>query len=157
MKKQFFLALFMILAVLCTSFSAFAVAESIIINGNVAQIPADMGIIREKDERTFVPIRFVMEYLDCHVDYDETNRSATVASDTCAYLIQDGNNRLFVIPYPNAEGMQVTEPYAITMDTVPYIEETEGRMYIPIRFLAQAIGYTVGWDEETQTVTLSID
>ena len=34
--------------------------------------------------------------------------------------------------------------------------QTYGRMYVPIRFLAEAIGYNVGWDEATQTVTLTM-
>jgi len=114
-----------------------------------------MGMIREMDERTFVPIRFVMEYLDCHVDYDEANHAATISADTCAYLVQEDNPLLFIIPYPNAEGGQIAEPTALTMDTTPFIVLEESRMYIPIRFLAQAIGYEVGWDDKTQIVTLT--
>lgn len=40
------------------------------------------------------------------------------------------------------------------MDTNVFIDDSEGRMYIPIRFFAQAMGYTVGWDEATETVRL---
>ena len=40
------------------------------------------------------------------------------------------------------------------MDTAAFIDEEEGRTYVPVRFLAEAMGYTVGWDEATQTVSL---
>ena len=40
------------------------------------------------------------------------------------------------------------------MDTAAFIDATEGRTYVPIRYLAEALGYNVGWDETTQTVTL---
>ncbi len=35
----------------------------------------------------------------------------------------------------------------------PFIEK--GKTYIPIRYLMEAFGYTVGWDQETNTVLLS--
>ena len=75
--------------------------------------------------------------------------SAVITSSDCTYIVQEGNRKLFVIP-DNA-----TDASPVEMDTAAFIDEAEGRTYIPIRFLAEAIGYTVGWDEETQTVTLN--
>lgn len=143
-------------AMLFTGSSAFAAAEQIIINGNAAQIPADMGTIKEMDGRTFVPIRFIMENLGCSVQFIDENKMAVIESIACTYLIQEGNPTLFVLQ----DQYEKTEN--ISMDTAAFIEEVElngqnyGRMYVPIRFLAQAIGYDVGWDETTQTVTLSM-
>ncbi len=132
-----------------SSVSAFAAAETIIINGEAASIPAEMGSIKEMDDRTFVPIRFVMEHLGCSVNYIDAEKSAVITSSDCTYIVQEGNRKLFVIP-DNA-----TDASPVEMDTAAFIDEAEGRTYIPIRFLAEAIGYTVGWDEETQTVTLN--
>lgn len=42
-----------------------------------------------------------------------------------------------------------------SMDTIPYIKE--GRVYLPVRFVAEALGITennITWDPATQTVTL---
>ena len=145
--------------ILCTlilsGITALAAAESIVINGSVTEIPPEMGTIQEKDDRTFVPVRFIMENLGCSVVYDDDSRTAIIASASSTYLIQEGNSILYILPnlYYDTEEKQ--------MDTSAYIESTfldgveYGRMYVPIRFLAEAIGYTVGWDEETQTVTLS--
>ena len=141
---------------LLTGTSAFAAAENIIINGQSAQIPADMGTIKEMDGRTFVPIRFIMENLGCTVQFIDENKMAVIESIACSYLIQEGNQTLFVL----RDQEQKTEN--IPMDTAAFIEEVEldgqsyGRMYVPIRFLAQAIGYDVGWDESTQPVTLTM-
>lgn len=132
-----------------SSMSAFAAAKNIIIDGEAAEIPADMGSIKEADERTFVPIRFVMEYLGCDVNFIDADKSAVITSVDCTYIVQEGNNKLFVIPDNASEA----EP--VIMDTSAFIDEAEGRTYVPIRFLAEAIGYKVGWDEETQTVTLN--
>ena len=143
-------------SLLLSGTSAFAAAENIIINGQTAQIPADMGSIKELDDRTFVPIRFIMENLGCQVDFIDDTKMAVISSISCTYLIQEGNQTLFVLP----DQYEKTEN--IPMDTAAFIEEVEldgqtyGRMYVPIRFLAQAIGYEVGWDEATQTVTLTM-
>ena len=40
------------------------------------------------------------------------------------------------------------------MDTAAYIDSADNRTYLPIRFLAEALGYKVGWDESSLTVTL---
>lgn len=136
--------------------TAFAAAETIVINGTVTEIPPEMGSIQEKDDRTFVPVRFIMENLGCDVVYDDSTRTAVITSDFSTYLIQEGNSVLYILPdlYTETENKQ--------MDTSAYIESVlldgieYGRMYVPIRFLAEAIGYTVGWDGETQTVTLNM-
>ena len=39
-----------------------------------------------------------------------------------------------------------------TMDAAPYIEE--GRTMVPVRFLVEGLGGTVGWDNNTKTVTV---
>lgn len=136
--------------------SAFAAAETIQINGKVTQIPPEMGAIAERDDRTFVPVRFIMENLGCKVDYIDENKMAVISSISCSYLIQEGNPTLFILQD------QYTQTQNLQMDTSAYIETVEidgqsyGRMYVPLRFLAEAIGYTVGWNEETQTVTLTM-
>ncbi len=143
------LAATLMIAIIISSVSVFAVANQIVINGTVAEIPVDMGQIREKDERTFVPLRFVSEFLEYNVWYDETTRVATVESQDRIIFVQDGNNTLFIV----SKITNATEN--IDMDTAAYIEESEGRTYLPIRFLAQAMGYDVGWDDVTGTVSLN--
>lgn len=41
----------------------------------------------------------------------------------------------------------------VTTDVDPYIEDS--RTLVPIRFVAEALGYDVGWDNDTRTVTLT--
>ncbi len=143
-------------SIACSGISAFAAAETIIINGTAAEIPPEMGSIQERDSRTFVPVRFILEYLGCNVNYIDDTRTAVITSISSTYLIQEGNSTLFILPnlYTKTEEKQ--------MDTAAFIETTVldgveyGRMYVPIRFLAEAIGYDVGWDEATQTVTLTM-
>lgn len=156
MKKKL-LALLLTCGLACTATTAFAAANQIIIDGQVAEIPADMGSIKERDDRTFVPVRFVMEYLGCSVSYSNTlvngevQEGVTVTDQAgTSYLMVRGSKQLYVLP-----GIAGGYGGPINMDTAAFIDDTEDRFYVPIRFLAQAIGYTVDWDEETQTVTIN--
>lgn len=153
MKKKL-LALALTCGLALTSLPAFAAAENIIIDGTTVEIPADMGSVKEKDNRTFVPVRFVSEYLNHTVKYSSTKvngvpqESVTVtAADGTSYLMVRGDAQLYILRTVNGS--------AITMDTAAYIDDTEDRFYVPIRFLAEAMGYTIGWDEATQTVTMT--
>lgn len=136
------------LAFVFSASSAYAAANVIKINGTVAEIPEGMGQIREKDDRTFVPLRFVSEFLNNEVWYMDNTKTAGISSADMLLFVQDGNTKLFCIAKSTGESKD------ITMDTSAYIEVSEGRMYLPIRFLAEAMGYTVGWDESSETVTL---
>ena len=139
-----------LLCVLSIIFSAnaFAVANVIKINGIPAEIPENMGKIRETDDRTFVPVRFISEFLENDVWFDDALKTAGVSGNNKIILIQDGNSTLYIT------SMLTGETSEIQMDTAAFIDPVEGRTYLPIRFLAEALGYIVGWDEETQTVTL---
>ena len=131
--------------------SAFAVAQSIIMNGVDAPVPTEMGEILEQDDRTFVPIRFVSESMGKVVKYDENINSAIILDGSDMYIIQEGSTNIFRI---SDMGQTVVTP----MDTAAFIKQYDeiggGRMYIPVRFVSEAFGYEVGWDEATLTVTI---
>ncbi len=140
----------LILALILSFASVFAAANVIKIDGISAEIPDGMGQIREKDDRTFVPLRFVSEFLGNDVWYMDSLKTAGVNSPDAVIYVQDGNNILYNVLKATSETIE------IPMDTSAYIDTDEGRMYLPIRFLAEALDYTVGWDEATQTVTLDM-
>ena len=149
MKKRFLTAAVAIIMSL-GSINAFATAEKITINGDTVDIPSDMGTIREVNDRTFVPLRFVSEFLKYTVWYDDASKTAYVSSDEKLICVQNGNSVLFSVSKSTGESK------SMQMDTAAYIDEAEGRTYLPIRFLAEAMNYTVGWDEASKTVTLDI-
>ncbi len=133
-----------------SSVQSFAAANVIKIDGTEAVIPDGMGEIRERDDRTFVPLRFVSEFLKYTVWYDDASKTAYVSSDEKLICVQNGNSVLFSVSKSTGEST------SMQMDTAAYIDEAEGRTYLPIRFLAEAMNYTVGWDEASKTVTLDI-
>lgn len=129
--------------------AAFATAQSIVINGVVQEIPEDMGEIIEENDRTFVPLRFVSEKMNKTVKYDEKLKGAYVLDKSDMYIIQEG--KTFISKIEELGDTTITQ-----MDVAAFTKQYDvgGRMYIPIRFMAEAFGYTVGWDEATLTVTI---
>ena len=154
MRFSKILSCLLMLCILFTGFVVYGAAQVIEINGVATEIPAEMGSIKEQDDRTFVPVRFIMENLHCTVDYIDETRTAVITDDTTTYLIQEGNPILYILPDKYTETIHVEMDTSAFIETVTIDGQEYGRMYVPIRFLADAIGYTVNWNEETQTVTL---
>ena len=147
MKKVVATILFLC-ALLLPCANTFAAAQLITLDGTTLEIPAEMGRIQEKDDRTFVPVRFIMEYFGCQVNYNEVQESATITDkNNTSYLLMNGSNQLFVLP-------DFAIPSMYNMDTKTFIDETDERMYVPLRFLAEAMKFTVEWDETTETVSI---
>ena len=148
MKKLVSLVLALVLAL--SAITAFAGNTEIIINGEKATIAAGLGSIVEKNNRTFVPIRFLLEHLGFQVNWENDSQSVMGHNEAGEmFVMQVGNERLF---YFDANGNKKDlDP----MDVTPFLNYKEGRTYVPLRFIAEAMGYTVGWDGATETVTLT--
>ena len=145
MKKVFCAVLAMCLLL---SVTAFAANTEILINGQKATIAEGMGSIAEKSDRTFVPIRFLLEHFNYQVTWQEDEQMVFgIGPAGEIFVMQVGSPLLF---FKDAENNEKK----ITMDVEPYLNTSEFRTYIPIRFIADAMGYKVGWDGKTQTVTL---
>ena len=148
MKKLVSLVLALVLVL--SAITAFAGNTEIIINGEKATIAEGMGSIVEKNNRTFVPIRFLLEYFGFQVNWENDSQSVMGRNEAGeSFFMQVGNERLF---YFDANG---NKKDLAPMDVTPFLNYQEGRTYVPLRFIAEAMGYTVGWDGATETVTLT--
>ena len=156
MKKKLVSILLACSMLLCTS-SAFA-ASQLVIDREAVTIPAGMGSVKEMNDRIYVPVRFLAEYLGNTVTYSDSNmvngvktESATITGPTgTTYLVLRDTTQLYVLPGPNE-----TTGGPIAMDVPAFIDDSEDRFYAPIRYLAQAMGYTVEWDAETETASIT--
>lgn len=149
MKK--FLVMVLVFCMLAGTTSVFAdvANRQIVIDGEVVAIPEEMGTICERDDRTFVPIRFLMENFGHIVVYEPSQQSATITDPETkiSYFMMAGRNDLFML--------SLGETKTVKMDTKVFINNEEGRMYVPLRYIAEIIGYKVDWDAETDTVVLT--
>lgn len=97
-------------------------------------------------DRTFLPFRAVLEAMGAEVGYDEATSTVSASKDGVALAMVPGQKTLSV----TEDGQTRT----VEMDAAPYIKESNGRTYIPVRYAAEAFGYSVGWDQDNKTVIL---
>jgi N-acetylmuramoyl-L-alanine amidase len=99
------------------------------------------------ESRTFVPIRVIATTFNCQVDWDNDARKVTIQGDSIHLTMQIGNKDAVV------NGKEVA------MDVPPMI--AGGRTLVPLRFVGESLGTTVGWEQDTQSVivnkTFSVD
>lgn len=95
-----------------------------------------------QEGRTFVPVRFLGNALgveDKHILWEGSTEKVTLSSRTRVEMII-GQKFIF------SNGTQRD------IDVAPLLKNGEGRTYLPARYVAEALGYEVGWDEASQTV-----
>ena len=110
------------------------------VNGKEQNIDDDNTVPVIKDERTLLPIRAFVEEIGGQVQWDENTRTSTLTyNDTEIKLTIDSNTA-----YLNGAEK--------TLDVAPTI--INDRTMLPIRFIAESFGYTVMWNQDSQTVSI---
>jgi len=91
--------------------------------------------------RTLVPIRRIFEAFGAEVTWNEQLQTVSVikGNDNISFKINDNTAVI------NGESK--------TMEVAAKIVEG-GRTVVPLRFLSEALGYTVEWDGATQTIRI---
>ena len=95
----------------------------------------------DKNDRTMVPVRAPMEAIGCTVDWDADKRQAIIAKGETKAVFTI-NSKTYTVNGQNK-----------TMDTQAVI--VNSRTAFPIRYAAEAMGATVGWDSATYTVIIT--
>ncbi len=94
--------------------------------------------------RTMIPLRAVTETFGATVEYDDETKTATITLDEIEITISE-NSQAYTLK--NADSETESE-----LDSPAYIKD--GRMFIPLRTIGEAFGYTVNWDEDYQTAVI---
>lgn len=94
--------------------------------------------------RTMVPIRFISEAFGAEVQWDSETRTVRIYFErTFTRVTLQINNTIARI-----------NDKIVTLDAPPTI--INGRTMVPIRFISEAFGATVDWDNATRTVTIKL-
>ncbi len=91
--------------------------------------------------RTMLPIRFIAEALGAEVEWVETERKVIITKGDTNIVIFIGSEYAYI----NGE--------AVKLDAAAFIEGN--RTYLPLRFVAEALGADVVWDADARTVTIT--
>ena len=113
---------------------------SVTVDGNKVVFPDAKPFIDENG-RTLIPVRFVTEDLGATVEWNAQDREVYITKDGVNIMIRIGQEMILVNGRTKA------------MDTKAIIKED--RTYVPIRYVAEELGATVGWDASTRTVIIT--
>lgn len=104
-------------------------------------VPTPYGTPKLIDGTTMVPVRFA-EDLGCVIMWDNTTKTATYTLGDLEIAVTVGSTTAVV----NGENVQVTQ--------TPYINELN-RTMVPLRMIAQELGFQVHWTSNDEPVTIS--
>lgn len=132
---------------------------SIRVDGRLVAFPDAQPLM--SNGRILVPVRFVSEALDAQVGWDEQARTVTLTqgakyvrlypTESCGLTdcngptLEEQQNRLACLSADCTE--------AVLIDVAPRILGV--RTYVPLRFVAEALGAEVGWDQSSWTADLT--
>ena len=94
-----------------------------------------------RNSRTMLPVRYVAEALGATIGWDGTTSTATLTTSDTEIKITVGAAEAIV------------NGNAVKLDSPACIENS--RTYMPVRFVAEALGAAVAWDGATSTATIS--
>ncbi len=131
-----------LLQVLCICLAAPAAASQgprIFVNGAELPFPPDPQPVII-DGTTFVPLRSVFEALGAAIHWDGATRTVTVRRGSRSVQVQIGSHTGWV----NDRPVWLEQPARLIND----------RTYIPLRFVSEALGATVRWNEAAFAVEI---
>lgn len=91
--------------------------------------------------RVVVPMRAIFEQLDATVEWNAQNRTVTATKNTT------------VIKLTIDKTAATVGDKAVTLEAPPVI--IDGKTYVPVRFVSEALGCKVEWDPGTYTVKIT--
>lgn len=97
------------------------------------------------DNRTFVPVRFVGERLGATVGWDNDTQSVTVEKDGHKIEMAIGSSTYYL----DGEAKILDAPAELTPSV-----DGNSRTMVPIRFVSEALGYQVEWDQARNLVVI---
>lgn len=113
------------------------------------------------DSKIMVPARIIAEDMLLKVNWDEQSNIVHFSYDyiggidgtqrTVSFIVESNKYIISDEIYENQEMTVAKKTYTMNTKTV----KKRGRVYIPIRYLAEAFGYNVQWDKNKSTVFLS--
>lgn len=132
---------------------------TVCVNGQAVQWTDAVPFI-DSNDRTMVPLRPIADAMGLNVAWDSSTGTATFAKTVLPQEIDFVPHPISVAFKIGSEtitidgvlgGLSYTLP--VEMDTAPVIRND--RTFAPVRYLAEMLGYSVGWDDSSSTVTIT--
>ncbi len=96
--------------------------------------------------RVMVPFRAILEKLGADVSWDQKTKTATAKLGDTSINFVVGKSEINI----TKDGKTSVKK----MDVAPYIDKSNSRTYVSTRFVAESLGYDVGWDQFNKTAVI---
>ncbi|WP_312648397.1 stalk domain-containing protein [Aminipila sp.] len=134
-----FLSLILSNSVWATTTATTAKVPKFQINNANIDFNTDTGLpYISKDGRAMMPLRACLSSIDCQVDWNQEAQKVS---------LMKGNIKVEVLI--NQKYIYVNQKKLVTESAATV---QNGRTYLPLRAVMEALGYTVDWDNKTETV-----
>lgn len=137
MKNKIFTIILALLLIPSFVLASGANKISIVLNNEVVATDVEPFL---KDNRTFVPVRFISEKLGFKVDWNEKAQLVTITN----------NNKKIELTIGNKEAK--VDGKAAMIDVAPLLKDN--RTFVPLRFISENFGVKTSWDAKTYRVIL---
>lgn len=107
------------------------------VNGTKLNLAVPARVV---NDRTMAHVRAVAEALGATVTWDQANQRVTLVEGGTTIVLTIGSTTALVNGQPR------------TLDAAPFI--VDDRTQVPLRFVAENLGATVSWDEESRTASV---
>jgi len=131
---------------LATGAMAAEPAPDVRVNGTLVTFPDAKPFIDE-NSRTMIPVRFATEQLGATVSWNGTTQTATIAKNGIAVDVTIGS--------PDLKVTKAGKTETVKMDTAAVLKDS--RTYVPIRYVAEALGAYVDYSGYYNTVGIYND
>ena len=142
--KKYILSLVLLFTVLSLNVYAQAKDVTVKINNIVVESPVAAQII---NDRTMLPMRSIFERVGANVSWIEEERIIIATKGKKLITMQIDN------PMMSVQSITNDEIVKIELDSPPIIKDDS--TIIPVRAVAESLGYSVEWDAQTYTVNIS--
>jgi hypothetical protein len=112
----------------------------VVVNGKNVVFPDAQPYI-DNNGRIIVPLRFVSEALNCDVKWNGETQTVTIDRSRIHVELTIGKKEITVLRIEK------------TMDTTAVLKNE--RTLVPARFVSEAFGCKVNWDQKTRTATIT--
>lgn len=131
--------------------TALAKDVNIVIDGEELNLDVAPQII---DGRVMVPIRSVLENLGALVKWDDETQTVSARKSSKTVSLEIGSNDVTLDKgETNDDGSAKTE----TIQTDVAAQLVSDRTLVPLIVISEAMGYSVDWNDETYTVSITTD
>lgn len=103
--------------------------------------------------RTLVPVRALLEVNDFGVEWNKDTRTVNIHKDILNINLNIGNNVAEFIEYREDLGREVSSE--VYLEVAPRV--INGSTYVPLRFISEAMGTPIEWDNDTKSIYLRSD